>query len=122
MSQDQSPVSVCFDFGKMAKALRREVLRDNKPFVMEAFVRGEYIKKLAPREALTAKYVCMGWSDEKIAKEMNIKVRSVRAVLSIVYAKMDVRDRNATGARIKLILKVWDLAMTRFFNAGGINE
>lgn len=71
---------------------------------LEALARGEVwaerrlvaevLKKLTPREKEVATLAALGLTNEEIAKELGISVKTVKAHLSLVFQKLGVKRRS----------------------------
>src|SRR5262249_11177080 len=49
--------------------------------------------KMTPRETEIAEYVARGASNRKIAEELNISERTVKAHLGVIFRKLSIHDR-----------------------------
>lgn len=57
-------------------------------------------ENLSPREQDVTVLVCRGYTNEQIARALNITISSVKTYLRFVFSSMDVRDR--VELRLKL--------------------
>lgn len=51
------------------------------------------VNTLTPRERAIVALICRGWSNQRIAEDLGLTVRTVKNRLTVIYHKVGVRTR-----------------------------
>lgn len=73
----------------------------NNSTISASSIHSEKIDELSSREFEVSKYVSKGLSNRDIAKELSITERTVKAHISSIFMKLDIKDRVSLGIMIK---------------------
>jgi len=74
--------------------VRKDIVEDkNQDEISKKFQNMQWYKMLSNREREVFALIAMGYENNHIAKELNISEQTVRNQVSLIYAKLGVKDR-----------------------------